>query len=69
MIWRGFDPQHDFPIEKWPIELYNDWEPSERDKDIVRERISLRISQRPNWYRYCGEVIDEYKRRFLSVGC
>lgn len=56
---RGFKSQHDFPVEKWPPFLYNDWVPSERDKNVVRERIALRISERPNWYRYCGELIDE----------
>ena len=51
---RGFSPQNDFPVEVWPKKLYNDWAPSERDKNIVRDRIALRISQKPNWYRYCG---------------
>lgn len=27
------------------------WKPTEDDMDIVRERIRLRISQRPGWYR------------------
>jgi deoxyribonuclease (pyrimidine dimer) len=58
MINRGFDPQHPFPREKWPDELYHDWIPTERDKDIVRERISLRISERPNWYRYRGKILE-----------
>ena len=53
---RGFDPQHSFPREVWPNNLFKDWTPTERDKDIVRERIALRISQRPNWYRYYGEL-------------
>ena len=55
---RGFVPQHEFPLEIWPTELYNDWEPSERDKDIVRERIAQRISERPGWYRYGGELYE-----------
>lgn len=54
---RGFTPQHDFPLETWPVELYNDWSPSEQDKHIVRERIQLRIGQRPGWYRYYGKCI------------
>jgi len=53
---RGISADLEFPIEKWPEHLYNDWEPNDRDKSIVRERIALRISQRPNWYRYYGEV-------------
>lgn len=58
MIARGFDPQHEFPREVWPDNLYNDWTPSERDKNIVRDRISTRIKERPNWYRYRGEIVD-----------
>lgn len=52
MVNRGFEPQHEFPIEKWPPHLYNDWEPSDHDMGIVRERIALRISQKPEWYRH-----------------
>lgn len=58
MIDRGFSPQKSFPIDVWPEELYNDWEPCDRDMDIVRERIALRISQRPGWYRYRGKVYE-----------
>jgi len=58
MILRGFDPQHEFPRDAWPDALYNDWSPSERDKNIVRDRISLRISQKPNWYRYRGMLVN-----------
>lgn len=54
---RGISSELEFPLYKWPTHLYNDWNPSEKDKDIVRERITLRISQRPNWYRYYGRVI------------
>lgn len=58
MVKRGFDPQNPFPKEVWPNHLYNDWTPSESDKNIVRERIKLRISQRPGWYRYYGKLIE-----------
>ena len=55
--FRGIDASLDFPRENWPDELMNDWIPTERDRNIVRERIDIRISERPNWYRYCGELI------------
>lgn len=51
---RGITAELVFPREAWPEHLYNNWTPSERDKNIVRERIAFRISQRPNWYRYYG---------------
>lgn len=58
MVARGFEPQHKFPRERWPDELYEDWKPTERDKNIVRERIALRISERPGWYRYRGKLMS-----------
>jgi deoxyribonuclease (pyrimidine dimer) len=53
MINRGFQPDTSlhFPQDIWPSHLYNDWAPTEEDKAIVRERINLRLSQRPGWYR------------------
>lgn len=56
---RGISAELEFPVDKWPPLLYNDWTPSERDRNLVRERIALRISQRPGWYRYYGETIDD----------
>jgi len=54
---RGISAKLEFPLEKWPDFLYNDWEPSEEDKNLVRERIRFRISQKPEWYRYYGKYI------------
>jgi len=54
MLKRGMNPDTTLTFQKelWPDELYNDWSPTERDKNIVRERIALRISQKPKgWYR------------------
>ena len=46
------DPTRVFKREQWPDEQYNDWTPSERDKDIVRARIAERVSQKKHgWYR------------------
>lgn len=56
---RGFEPKNNFPRQIWPDEFYEDWKPSETDKNIVRERIRLRISQKPNWYRYKGKKLNE----------
>lgn len=55
---RGMEPQLDFPVEVWPDYLYNDWEPSEEDKNIVRQRIKQRINERPGWYKYYGKVFN-----------
>lgn len=58
MIARGFSPENEFEREKWPDRLYGDWTPTERDKNIVRERIILRINQKPHLYRYQGKYIQ-----------
>ena len=46
------DPSRKFKREQWPDELFNDWMPSAKDLEIIRERIQLRIKQKPNWYRW-----------------
>ena len=60
---RGMNPDKDrvFLREQWPDELYKDWKATERDRDIVRERINDRINSKPGWYRYYGEEIAESK--------
>ena len=51
---RGMNPNplRKFKREQWPDDLYKDWKPNNKDIEIIRERIQLRIQQRPNWYRY-----------------
>ena len=53
MIKRGFVPDKNrvFKRYQWPDYLYNDWKPSQRDINIVVERITKRVNQKPNWYR------------------
>lgn len=50
---RGFTPDVNrvFQESWYPNELYNDWVPTDDDFKIIRERIALRINQRPGWYR------------------
>lgn len=55
---RGFSPQlTEIDTTVWPEGYFNDWQPTEHDKNIVRERIAIRMSQRPGWYRYRGQVV------------
>ena len=54
MMKRGFepDPSRVFPTKVFVENgLYNEWMPTIEDQKIIRERISLRISQKPDWYR------------------
>ena len=46
------DPHRKFKKEQWPKELYNDWIASEKDMEIIRERIAEKILKKPNWYRW-----------------
>ena len=53
MKGRGFkpDPNRKFPKHIFPKHLYNDWEPTIIAQELIRKRIALRISKRPEWYR------------------
>lgn len=58
MVDRGFIPSlPTLDVTAWPPGFFNDWTPSEDDMNIVRERIALRVSQRPGWYRYRGNIV------------
>ena len=51
---RGFKPdiKRVFPTQIFiKNNLYNDWEPSHDDYKIIRQRISEKISLKPNWYK------------------
>jgi len=58
------DPKRVFPSLIYPSELFNNWEPTEADMTIVRERISLRVSQKPGWYRKTPQkiFIDDFNK-------
>ena len=54
MSRRGMKPDKDrkFKREQWPDELYNDWQPKDKDLIIIRERIREKIAQNPDWYKW-----------------
>ena len=54
MIKRGFNPdlKRKFETEIFiKNNLYEDWTPKLEDFKIIRERIELKIQQKPSWYR------------------
>ena len=53
------DPARVFLREQWPDYLYKDWQPDEADRKIIRERINARIAEKPGFYRYYGEKVDD----------
>ena len=55
---RGMNPNPNrkFKKEQWPADLYNDWVPKEKDILIINKRISQKIKQKPNWYKWTNYV-------------
>ncbi|WP_320677335.1 pyrimidine dimer DNA glycosylase/endonuclease V [Prochlorococcus sp. MIT 1300] len=60
MQLRGMktDPNRKFKRDQWPNELYNDWAPNAKDLRIIRERIKLKIDQKPEWYRWSKNTLS-----------
>ncbi len=46
------NPNRKFKREQWPDDLYGDWNPTERDLEIIRARIQEKIDEKPEWYRW-----------------
>ena len=55
---RGMNPnlERQFKKEQWPIELYNDWQPTEKDMQLIRKRIKQKIKEKPSWYRWTKRI-------------
>lgn len=52
------DPDRTFKREQWPDDLYLDWNPSDQDLLLIRQRIQERIDQKPDWYRWTNRDIN-----------
>ena len=63
------DPERKFLVDQWPGSLYNDWTPTEEDRNVARERIEGRIAEKPQWYRYYGHPFlrGRYERMGYSA--
>ena len=46
------DPTRKFKREQWPDELYNDWQPTARDIEIIEQRLQQKINKKPDWYKW-----------------
>ncbi len=59
-IERKFDIKVNFNnewLKNQKIDLYQDWEPSLNDLEIIRERIKTKINMKPTWYKYYGKSL------------
>ncbi len=50
------DPQRKFKQDQWPLELYNDWEANSKDLKIIKERLTEKLNQKPNWYKWTNKT-------------
>ena len=50
------DPERQFKKEQWPSDLFKDWEPKEKDLQLIRKRINEKIGQKPSWYRWTEKL-------------
>lgn len=62
--YRGFEVKPDERSVDWSVftdyNLYDDWQPVQKDHTINVERLILRIEQKPSWYRYHSQTIDKF---------
>tara|TARA_B110000902_G_C14285501_1_gene578558 strand:+ start:1124 stop:1534 length:411 start_codon:yes stop_codon:yes gene_type:complete len=53
----NLDKSRLFKVTQFPTEYYNDWNPTDRDEQVIRVRIEERIKQKPEWYRHNGKPL------------
>lgn len=56
---RGFKPnlKRLFPKQIFiDNDLYYDWKPSEEDVKLIKQRISKKIKQKPDWYKKSKQI-------------
>ena len=58
MKTRGMNPnpKRHFKKDQWPNDLYNDWQPKEKDIQLIRKRIKEKLSQKTSWYRWTKNI-------------
>lgn len=56
---RGYKTDSfDFDLSKIPVQFFNDYIPTFEEQQVNVERILLRISDKPHWYKYNSKNID-----------
>jgi deoxyribonuclease (pyrimidine dimer) len=56
---RGFKvTDKEINLEEFLTTFCNDWEPSQRDTDILRERLIWKLNNKPNIWRYERKYVD-----------
>lgn len=52
---RGFKINETIDLSIFKKDLINDFKPSSKDKEIIKERLIWKINLKPNYYRYYRE--------------
>lgn len=52
---RGFSGNLNIDLSLFNENLINDWEPTDEDKKIIKERLTYKINLKPGYYRYYKE--------------
>ncbi len=55
---RGFATNKNIELRNFNDSLKNNWNPKERDFEIIKERLKWKIKNKPSYYRYYGEKKD-----------
>lgn len=73
---RGFTSTKTFPIHLWPLLtrdslgkivcLHESYVPDCKALKLARDRIALRISQKPGWYKYRGKKLEDINAQTCS---
>lgn len=62
---RGFNPEKNIDLKSFNKKLVNDWNPSNRDKKIIINRLKEKIEQKPDYYNYYRK--KKPKEFFLGI--
>ena len=54
------NPNRKFKKNQWPNEFYKDWEPKDKDIEIVKMRIQEKLNLKPGWYKWPSESQKEH---------
>ena len=52
---RNFTPTININMSIYDRSKFNDWEPTQEQINDLIERITQRLFEKPDYYRYCGE--------------
>lgn len=55
MLARKFKPIKTIKLTQFNTKLLNDWKPTKKDLEIIKERILWKLDKKPRFYTYYKE--------------